>query len=121
LKIIIVGAGEVGFHIAGRLSIENKDVVVIDKNPEAIRRVFDTLDVQTIVGSGSSPVVLRDAGIKDAEILLAVTDSDETNLIACLMADIISPTTKKIKEYRPNGNNGKTGCLMILMMTSMAI
>ena len=100
MKIIIVGAGEVGFHIAGRLSIENKDVVVIDKNPEAIRRVFDTLDVQTIVGSGSSPVVLRDAGIKDAEILLAVTDSDETNLIACLMADIISPTTKKLARIR---------------------
>jgi len=100
LKIIIVGAGEVGFHIASRLSIENKDVVVIDKNPEAIKRVFETLDVQTVIGSGGSPIVLQNAGIKEAEILLAVTDSDETNLIACLMADIISPTTKKLARIR---------------------
>ena len=52
MKVIIVGAGEVGFHIARRLSVENKDVVVIDKNPDAIRRVSDSIDVQVITGSG---------------------------------------------------------------------
>jgi trk system potassium uptake protein TrkA len=100
LKIIVVGAGEVGFHIAGHLARENKEVVVIDRDPGAIRRVSDSLDVQAVVGSGSSPVVLKEAGIEDAEIILAVTDSDEANLVACLVADILSPTTKKLARVR---------------------
>ena len=100
MKIIIVGAGEVGFHIASHLALENKDVVVIDSDPEAIRHVSDNLDVQTVHGSGSSPVILEEAGIKEAEIVLAVTNSDETNLVACLVSDIISPTTKKLARLR---------------------
>ncbi|MFC1882558.1 Trk system potassium transporter TrkA [Thermodesulfobacteriota bacterium] len=100
MKIIIVGAGEVGFHIASHLSQENKEVVIIDRDPGAIRRVSDSLDVQVVEGSGSSPVVLEAAGIKDAEIILAVTDSDEANLVACLVADILSPTTKKLARVR---------------------
>ncbi len=100
MKVLIVGAGEVGFHIASRLSIENKDVVVIDSDPQALRRVADHTDVQTVMGSGSSPVVLREAGIQEAEIVLAVTDSDETNLVACMMANILSPTTRKLARVR---------------------
>ena len=100
MKVVIVGAGEVGFHVASRLSHENKDVVVIDKDSDAIRRISDNIDVQVIIGSGSSPVSLEDAGIKEAEILLAVTNSDETNLVACLVANIISPHTKKLARIR---------------------
>lgn len=100
MKVVIVGAGEVGFHVANHLTLENKDVVVIDKNPDAIRRVSDNLDVQVVNGSGSSPVVLEEAGIQNAEIILAVTDSDETNLVACLVADMISSTTKKLARIR---------------------
>jgi len=100
LKVVIVGAGEVGFHVASRLAHENKDVVVIDKDSDAIRRISDNIDVQVILGSGSSPVSLEDAGIKEAEILLAVTNSDETNLVACLVANIISPYTKKLARIR---------------------
>ncbi|MGB9443144.1 MAG: Trk system potassium transporter TrkA [Desulfobacterales bacterium] len=100
MKIIIVGAGEVGFHIASHLTLENKEVVVIDKNADAIRRVSDHLDVQVVQGSGSSPVVLEEAGIRDAEILLAVTDSDEANLVACLVANLLSPSTKKLARVR---------------------
>ena len=100
MKVLIVGAGEVGFHIANRIAHENKDVVVIDKNPEAIRRVSDNLDVQVMVGSGSSPVVLEEAGIRDADIMLAVTNSDETNLVACLVTNMISPSTKKLVRLR---------------------
>ena len=100
MKILIIGAGEVGFHIANRLSSENKNVVVVDKNPDALRRVTEYTDVQTVVGSGSSPAVLEEAGIKEAEIILAVTDSDETNLVACLTADILSPSTKKLARVR---------------------
>ena len=100
MKVIIVGAGEVGFHIASHLALENKDVVVIDKNPDAIRRISDNLDVQVVTGSGSSPVVLEEAGIQNAEIILAVTNSDETNLVACLVADMLSSPTKKLARLR---------------------
>ncbi len=100
MKIIIAGAGEVGYHIASRLALENKDVLVIDNDASAIRRVADNLDVQTIVGSGSSPAILEEAGIKEAEILLAVTNSDEANLVACLVADMLSPSTKKLARIR---------------------
>ncbi|HUT04275.1 MAG TPA: Trk system potassium transporter TrkA [bacterium] len=100
MKVVIVGAGEVGFHIASRLAHENKDVVVIDIDPEAIRRVSDSIDVQVITGSGSSPVVLAEAGIEEAEILLAVTNSDDTNLAACLIADTISQSVKKLARMR---------------------
>ncbi|MES0362488.1 MAG: Trk system potassium transporter TrkA [Desulfobacteria bacterium] len=97
---MIVGAGEVGFHIASRLSLENKDVVVIEKNPAALRRVSENLDVQTVEGCGSSPAILERAGIKEADILLTVTNSDETNLVASLFANILSPTTIKLARIR---------------------
>jgi len=100
LKIVIVGAGEVGYHIASRLSMENKDVIVIEKDANALRRVFENLDVQTVKGCGSSPAILEQAGIKEADILLAVTDSDETNLVASLFANILSPTTIKLARIR---------------------
>ncbi|MBT8340384.1 MAG: Trk system potassium transporter TrkA [Desulfatitalea sp.] len=100
MKIIVVGAGEVGYHIASRMALEKKEVVVIDKDAGAIRRVADSMDVQTIVGSGSSPSALEEAGIAQADILLAVTNQDETNLVACLAADILSPTTKKLARIR---------------------
>lgn len=106
MKVIIVGAGEVGFHIASRLALENKDVVVIDTKMEALRRVSESLDVHVVNGSGSSPVVLEEAGLKTAEILLAVTNSDEANLVACLVADIVSPTTKKLARIRNAGYDG---------------
>lgn len=100
MKIIIVGAGEVGYNIAGKLSSENKEVVVIDKDPVATKRLADDLDVQVMTASGSCPNTLIEAGIKEAEILLAVTNSDEANLISCLMANMISPTTKKLARIR---------------------
>ncbi len=100
MKIIIVGAGEVGFHIASRLSLEDKDVVVIEKNAEALRRISENLDVQTREGCGSSPAILEQAGIKEADILLAVTNSDETNLVASLFANILSPATIKLARIR---------------------
>jgi trk system potassium uptake protein TrkA len=103
LKVIIVGAGEVGFNIASHLAFEDKNVVVIDRDPVAIRRVSDNLDVQVISGSGSNPLILEEAGLKQAEIIAAVTDSDETNLVACLVADIISPATKKLARIRDVG------------------
>ena len=100
LKIVIVGAGEVGFHIAQRLSEEQKQVVVIDQNPDKLRRIEDSMDVQTVLGSGSIPSVLKDAGAGDAAIFLAVTDSDETNIVACLFANAIAPKAVKLARIR---------------------
>lgn len=103
MKVVIIGAGEVGFHIARHLSIEKKDVVVIDEDPEAIRRVSDNLDVQVISGSGSSPAALKEAGIRGADIMLAVTDRDETNLVACMLTNLLAPNTTKIARIRDAG------------------
>jgi trk system potassium uptake protein len=100
VKIIIVGAGEVGFHFAEWLAQEKKEVVVIDINPEALRRVSDHLDVQILHGSGSNPRVLEDSGLKNADIILAVTESDEVNLVACFFANIITPAIQKVALIR---------------------
>lgn len=100
MKIIIVGAGEVGYNIASRLASENKQVVVIEKDPDLARILFEDLDVQVIEGSGSSPAVLTRAGVQEADMLLAVTDSDEINLTACLVTNVLSPNTKKLARIR---------------------
>lgn len=100
LKIIIIGAGEVGFHIAQRLIRENKQVIIIDQHAEALKRVSESLDVQVLQGSGSSPVLLHTAGVEDADIVLAVTDSDEINIVACLFANMMSPKSTKLARIR---------------------
>ena len=111
MKILIVGAGEVGRHIAGRLALENKEVLVIDKNPEALKKVSEYMDVQTIEGSGSSPRVLEDAGIKDADILLAVTNSDEINLICSFFANALAPNIVKLARVRGSDYTGYSSLL----------
>lgn len=100
MKIIIVGAGEVGYHIAERLSGENQDVFVVDKDPEKIRRITENLDVQALLGAGTSPEMLKTSGIKEADMLVAATDSDEVNLIACLLARHLNPYILKVARVR---------------------
>ena len=100
MKAIIVGAGEVGFHIAKRLASENKDVVVIDRNPAVLQRILEHMDVQVLEGSGCSPLVLGEAGIEKADMLLAVTDSDEINLMACTFANMLAPGLTKLARIR---------------------
>ena len=100
LKVIIIGAGEVGFHIAQRLALEGKDVVVVDNKPESLHRLTEFMDVQTVSGSGASPKILDQAGIAGADVLLAVTDSDEINIIACFFANVLSPDTLKLARIR---------------------
>ena len=100
MKIIIVGAGEVGFHIAQRLSAENQNVVLIDKDGAKIKRITESLDIQALLGGGTSPQLLKDAGIKEADMLVAATDSDEVNLICCLMAKHLNPHMLKIARIR---------------------
>lgn len=100
MRIIIIGAGEVGYHIAQRLAVENKEVIVIDKSSEALRKLAEASDVQTIQGSGSSPKILERAGLAEADIFLAVTDSDEINLIACFFANMLNKDVTKLARVR---------------------
>ncbi|MDI9570393.1 MAG: Trk system potassium transporter TrkA [Pseudomonadota bacterium] len=100
MRVIIIGAGEVGYHIAKKLSDENQEVVLIDQNPAKIRRINDNLDVQSFLGSGTSPRILRAAGIEEAELMVAATDSDEVNLIACLLARNLNRHMVKVARVR---------------------
>ncbi len=86
LNIIIVGAGEVGYHLADRLSLEGHKITIIDRDEEKIRRIESHLNVLAIRGSGASSKILEQAGIKQTDLFVAVTNSDEINLIACLLA-----------------------------------
>lgn len=100
MKIIIIGAGEVGFNIAQRLSEENHDVVVIEKDPNKISHIQNVIDVQAVLGSGTNPSILNEAGIKESDIIVAATDSDEANLIACFFAQHLTDYITKIARVK---------------------
>lgn len=100
MLIVVVGAGEVGFNVAARLAKEFKDIVVIDKDQEKLEQVSELIDVRTICGSGSSISVLRAAEIERADILIAATDSDEVNMVSCLVAGLQSRVPKKVARIR---------------------
>lgn len=86
MKIIIVGCGKVGTVLAEQLDQEGHDIVVIDNKPAPLKSVTDSLDVLGVVGNGASFSILEEAGIESADLLIAVTDSDELNLLCCLIA-----------------------------------
>ncbi|MDI6615778.1 MAG: Trk system potassium transporter TrkA [Syntrophaceae bacterium] len=100
MRAVIVGAGEVGYNIADILSKEGNDIVIIDTNDERLKDIAENLDVQTITGSGSSPQVLKEAKLSQAEMVVAVTDSDETNIVACLLASAQSTSPFKVARIR---------------------
>lgn len=87
MKAIIIGAGEVGFQLSKVLLAENYDVVAIDKSRVACDRLSETLDLMTLCGSGSTPSLLETAGISDTDLVIAVTNSDEINILASLIAN----------------------------------
>jgi len=99
MRVIIVGAGEVGYQIAKYLSLEAIDVVVIDKDRNKIKRITEELDVAVIEGEGGDPSTLQEAEAGKADILLAVTDRDEINMIACLLAKVFN-VPRKIARIR---------------------
>ena len=100
MKTIICGAGDVGYSIADKLSKENFEVTVIDESENRLSKVSENLDVKTILGSPSLPSVLLDAGGKDCEILIAVTKSDETNMVTCQIGHSLFEIPKKIARIR---------------------
>jgi trk system potassium uptake protein TrkA len=100
MRVIISGAGQVGYGIAERLSMEGIEVTVIDNNPALVQRVRDTLDARGIHGHGSHPDVLAQAGARDADMLIAVTQVDEVNMTACQVAHSIFEVPTRIARIR---------------------
>ncbi len=108
-NVVILGAGEVGLLLAKRLTQEGKNVVVIDKDKSRLDRITQFVDVQTILGSGSSPKTLTLAGVESSHYVIAVTNDDEVNLVACLFANALAPKAVKLarisnKEYEQYPN-----------------
>lgn len=100
MKIIILGAGQVGSNLAQSLSSEANDITVVDNDPHKLKLLRDRLDLGTVEGHASSPGVLRSAGAEDADMLVAVTNSDEINMIACQVAYTLFNTPTKIARVR---------------------
>ena len=100
MKVIICGAGQVGWQIARHLSGERNDVTVVDNNPELVRRATDTLDVQGISGFASYPDILERAGARDADMIIAATHSDEVNMVTCQVAHSVFGIRRKIARLR---------------------
>ncbi len=100
MKVIICGAGQVGWQIARHLSAEQNDVTVVDNNPELVRRATDTLDVQGVVGFASYPDILDRAGARDADMIIAATHSDEVNMVTCQVAHSVFSVQRKIARLR---------------------
>jgi trk system potassium uptake protein len=100
MKVIICGAGQVGWQIARHLSGERNDVTIVDNNAELVRRAADTLDVQGISGFASYPDVLDRAGARDADMIIAATHSDEVNMVTCQVAHSVFGIRRKIARLR---------------------
>lgn len=107
MKVVIVGAGEVGYQIAKFLSLESINVVVIDKDKNKLKRVIKDLDVAVVEGEGGDPSTLLEAEADKADILLAVTDKDETNMIACLLAKVFNIKRKIARIRNPEYFNNE--------------
>lgn len=93
MRAIVIGAGEVGYDVARILSLEDHDVVIVDNDAATLERARDTLDVLTILGSGTSADVLGNCGIQRADMVVAVTAVDEVNVIACMLASRLGVKT----------------------------
>ena len=100
MKIIVLGAGQVGGTVAESLVSEQNDITVVDTDPARLRALQDRLDLRTVTGSASHPSVLTEAGIDDADLLIAVTQSDETNLVACKLAARMFNVPRRIARIR---------------------
>lgn len=100
MKIIILGAGQVGGSVAYNLASEASDITVVDTNQTILQELQDRLDIRTIAGNATYPNVLRRAGAEDADMIIAVTNSDEANMIACQVAASLFRTPMKIARVR---------------------
>jgi len=102
MKILILGAGQVGSSVAATLAREDDDVTVVDTNDELLEKLQDHYDIRTVNGHASHPDILAKAGAQDADLILAVTNNDETNIIACQICHNLYNTPTKIARIRSN-------------------
>ena len=109
MKILILGAGQVGGTLAENLANEAFDITLVDNNATVLDELRDKLDIQTVHGSGSHPDVLRRAGADDADMLIAVTSSDEVNMVACQVCYSLFRTPTKIARIRSSSYLGREG------------
>jgi len=100
MKIIILGAGQVGTTVAQNLASEANDITVVDHDGPVLREMQDRLDIRTVQGQASHPNILSQAGADDADMIIAVTNSDETNMVACQTAWTLFHTPTKIARVR---------------------
>ena len=100
MKIIIIGAGQVGSTLAENLAREYHDITLIDLDETRLQFIQDHHDIRTVTGTGCHPDILLAAGIEDADMLVSVTNSDEINIVACQVAHSIFDTPKKIARIR---------------------
>lgn len=100
MKVIICGAGQVGWQIAKHLCAEGNDVTVVDNNPALVRNITDVLDVTGISGFASHPDVLSQAGARDADMIVAATFSDEVNMVTCQVAHSVFSVPRKVARLR---------------------
>jgi trk system potassium uptake protein len=100
MKIVILGAGQVGSSVAEGLVSEQNDITVVDLDAQRLRALEDRLDLRTVMGSAAHPSVLKQAGIEDADLLVAVTQSDDTNLVACRLAARLFNVPRRIARLR---------------------
>lgn len=100
MNILILGAGQVGTSVAAALASENNDITVVDTDHQRLRDLAERLDIRTVVGHGSLPSVLSHAGAEEAELLVAVTSSDEVNLLACQIAQSRFRTPTRVARLR---------------------
>ncbi len=100
MKIIILGAGQVGSSVAEGLANEANDITVVDRDPALLGTLQERLDIRVVAGHAAHPDVLRKAGIEDAEMILAVTNSDETNMVACQIAHTLYRTPTRLARVR---------------------
>ena len=100
MRVIICGAGRVGYGLAASLASENNTVTVVDVSADLIRQITTDLDVRGVVGHGSHPEVLKRAGIENSDMIIAVTYSDEVNMVACQVAHSLFNVPSKVARVR---------------------
>ncbi len=108
MNVVILGAGEVGYHIANRLATEGNNVSVVDQDADRLQVIADAMDVKTVCGKASYPSILQQAGAKNADLLIAVTTNDEINMLACQVAHSLFKVPTKLARVRePDYVNSK--------------
>jgi len=111
MKVIVAGTGTLGFSVARRFSEERHDVVLVGEDEDALRRAQDVMDVGAVVGKASAPSILLEAGLRAADILVAVTGSDETNIVACLIAETVSERISRVARIHDPAYLGEKGII----------